>query len=97
MTDTVMMAPASIVVRLTESLVAGYETYCFKADGKLPNVVDDILAGDYKGCEHEFFIGGELVKRGISEEKQKALADKKVTLDRDARRLLEIVANKAMA
>lgn len=90
------MAPSSIIVRLTESLVAGFETYCFKADGKVPNVVDDILAGDYQGCEHEFYFGGEIVKRGIPEDKQKVLVTKKVTLDRDPRRLLETVAKKAL-
>jgi CRISPR-associated protein Cst2 len=91
------MAPASIVMRLTESLVAGYETYCFKPDGKLPNLIDDILAGDYQGSEHEFYFGGELVKRGLSEEKLQALTVKKVNLDRDPRRLLETVAAKALA
>ena len=90
------MAPSSIIVRLTESLVAGFETYCFKADGKVPNVVDDILAGDYQGCEHEFYFGGEIVKRDIPEDKQKVLVTKKVTLDRDPRRLLETVAKKAL-
>jgi len=37
------MAPASIVVRLTNQLVAGYETYGFKTDGTFPEVVDGIL------------------------------------------------------
>ena len=41
------MAPASIIVRLTESLVAGFKTYCFKPEDKTPDVVDDILAGDF--------------------------------------------------
>ncbi len=91
------MAPASIVVRLTESLVAGYETYCFKPDGKLPNLVGDILAGDYRGAEHEFYFGGEIVKRGLPNDTQAALADMNVTLDRDPRRLLELVANKVLA
>lgn len=37
------MAPASIVVRLSKQLVAGYETYGFKPDGSFPEVVDGIL------------------------------------------------------
>ena len=42
------MAPASIIIRLTESLVAGFNTYCFKPrTARLPDVIDDILKGDY--------------------------------------------------
>ncbi|MDB5307799.1 MAG: type CRISPR-associated protein Cas7/Cst2/DevR [Gemmataceae bacterium] len=37
------MAPASIVVRLTHRLVAGYQTYGFTPDGKFPEVIDGIL------------------------------------------------------
>jgi CRISPR-associated protein Cst2 len=37
------MAPASIVVRLTKQLVAGYQTYGFDSDGKFPEVIDGIL------------------------------------------------------
>ena len=56
------MAPASIIVRLTESLVARFNTYCFKPDNKIPDVIEDLLKGDcgYNGTE--FFIGGEIVK-----------------------------------
>jgi CRISPR-associated protein Cst2 len=90
------MAPASIILRLTESLVAGYNTYCFKSDEKLPDVVEDILAGDFKGCENEFFFGGELVKRVIADEQQAVLKSKGVVLERDPRKLLELVANKAL-
>jgi len=89
------MAPASILVRLTESLVAGYNTYCFKPDRKqLPDVVEDILKGDYPG--KEFYLGGELVKRDIPEDTQKQLRDKGVTLERDPRKALDIVADKAL-
>lgn len=41
------MAPASIVIRLTDCLVAGFETYGFKPDGAFPEIVDGILQGDY--------------------------------------------------
>jgi CRISPR-associated protein Cst2 len=47
------MAPASLVVRLTSSLVAGYRTYCFKPDGP-PDLVGDLLQGDYPG--EEFYL-----------------------------------------
>ncbi len=85
------MAPASIVVRLTESLVAGYRTYCFKSDGKLPDLIGDILKDDYPGSE--FYFGGELVKREISEAMQVELKAKGVKLERDPRKLLEIVGS----
>jgi CRISPR-associated protein Cst2 len=88
------MAPASIVVRLTPSLVAGFNTYCFRPEGKLPEVIDDILKGDYPG--KEFFLGGELVKRGIPEDKQEMLRKLDVKLERDPRRVLEIVADRAL-
>lgn len=114
------MAPASIVIRLTESLVAGYETYGFKKAAKgdgyiFPEVVDGIsyrepVIGedgkqkevdgkkqwtskpDYPG--KEFYIGGRIVK-DMDAELVTRLTDLGVTLDRDPRRLLETVANKA--
>lgn len=88
------MAPASIIVRLTPSLVAGYQTYCFKQDGSPPDVVLDILQGDYPG--NEFYLGGEIVKRGLSEKQLEDLKAKGVTLDRDPRRLLATVATTAL-
>jgi CRISPR-associated protein Cst2 len=87
------MAPASLIVRLTPSLVAGYQTYCFKPDGSPPDVVLDILAGDYPG--KEFYLGGEIVKRGLSEKQLEELKAKGVTLDRDPRKLLMTVADAA--
>ncbi len=84
------MAPASIIVRLTNSLVAGYRTYCFKPDGKLPDLIDDLLKGDYPASE--FYFGGELVKRDIPEAVQAELKAKEVKLERDPRKLLDIVA-----
>jgi CRISPR-associated protein Cst2 len=96
------MAPASIVVRLTNSLVAGYGTYGFKADPKnpgeyfFPEVIDGILhepKPDYPG--HEFYLGGKLVK-DMKAEMIEGLQKCKVTLERDPRRLLEIVADKAL-
>ena len=47
------MAPASIVMRLTESLVAGYETYGFRKNSRtdqieFPGVIDGLLYGKQK-------------------------------------------------
>ncbi len=84
--------PASIVVRLTNRLVPGYQTYGFTPDGKFPEVVDGLLhdpTPDYPG--QEFYIGGKVVKE-MSEADRSKLAERKVTLDRDPQRLLEMVA-----
>lgn len=96
------MAPASIIVRLTESLVAGYGTYGFKKSAKGENyefseVVDGILhepQPDYPG--QEFFIGGRIIKE-MKQEQIDKLTAKGVTVDRDPRRLLQTVADKALA
>lgn len=94
------MAPASILVRLTNLLVAGYETYGFKSNGKpgeygFPEVVKGILHDppDYPGGE--FLIGGRIVKE-MPDKDQEKLKDRGATLDRDPRRLLEIVCRKAL-
>ena len=86
------MAPASIVVRLTSQLVAGYQTYGFTLDGKFPEVIDGILhepSADYLGSE--FYIGGKIVKDMVPDQAEKLVAQG-VTLDRDPRRLLDAVA-----
>lgn len=89
------MAPASILIRLTDSLVAGYKTYCFKPGEKdLPDVVLDLLAGDFAGKQNEFYLGGEIVKRGLEPKDAAKLAELGVTLERDPRKLLEDVAAK---
>ncbi len=91
------MAPASIIVRLTSQLVAGYQTYGFTADGRFPEVVDGILHDpqpDYPGSE--FYIGGKIVKDMDEKCPQdvKKLAERGVMIDRDPRRLLATVADK---
>lgn len=86
------MAPASLVLRLTPQLVAGYDTYGFTIqEGKhrLPEVVEGLLAGDYPG--NEFFLGGKLVK-AMDENTFATLENKGVTLDRNPQRLLDAVA-----
>jgi CRISPR-associated protein Cst2 len=89
------MAPASILIRLSNQLVAGYETYGFKiANGKhvFPEVIEGIEKGDYPASE--FFIGGKIVK-DMAEETLNRLKQKGTTLDRSPQRLLEIVGKKA--
>lgn len=93
------MAPASVVVRLTNQLVAGYDTYGFDAGGAFPEVIDGILregdAGpDYPGAE--FFIGGKIAK-DMASDRAEALKARGVTLDRDPRRLLQTVGDRAFA
>ena len=86
------MAPASIVVRLTKQLVAGYQTYGFAPDGTFPEVVGGLLRDgepDYPGSE--FYVGGRIVKE-MPEPDQAKLKSRGVTLDRDPRRLLDTVA-----
>lgn len=84
------MAPASIVIRLANSLVAGYDTYGFKSDGSFPEVVDGILAGDYPG--EEFFIGGIIARKVLSPETQAKLAEKGVKIFRMASQALDALA-----
>jgi CRISPR-associated protein Cst2 len=86
------MVPASIVIRLTDSLVAGYETYGFKSDGEFPEVVDGILYGDYPG--KEFYLGGQIVKNIINQDRNKNLKAKGVNLFRMANEALSAVARK---
>lgn len=86
------MAPASIVLRLTDSLVAGYETYGFKPDGGLPEVVDGVLHGDYPG--NEFYLGGQIVKNVLNHNSNKNLKAKGVNLFRMANEALSAVARK---
>ena len=86
------MAPASIVVRLTNQLVAGYQTYGFTTAGAFPEVVDGILQDptpDYLG--KDFYLGGKIVK-DMPADRVVKLISRGVTLDRDPRRLLETVA-----
>ncbi len=98
------MAPASVVVRLTNELVAGYDTYGFEIKdggtggiGKgihvFPDVIDGVLHDppDYPGCE--FYLGGKVVK-DLSDEKIERLRSAGVTLDRRPQRLLSAIGGK---
>ncbi len=97
-------APASIVVRLTKQLVAGYQTYGFhtvpqpngEAFHLFPEVVNGILhepTADYPGTE--FYIGGKIVK-DMSDDQLKKLTDRGVTVNRNPQELLKTVATAAL-
>ncbi len=86
------MAPASIVIRLTESLVAGYDTYGFHKDGSFPEVADGILNNDYAGSE--FYFGGLIVKQVLDEDTKNKLTQKGVHLFRMSNQALDAVAEK---
>lgn len=83
-------APASILLRHTPILVAGYDTYGFKISEKgvheFPEVIEGILKDDYPGSE--FYLGGKVVK-DLTDTTFNALAEKGVHLDRSPQRLLE--------
>lgn len=88
------MAPASLVVRLTPKLVAGYDTYGFSVDeqGKhdFQEVVEGIVQGDYPG--EEFWLGGKLVK-DMDAQAVKELEGKGAHLERNSQNLLAAVAD----
>jgi len=87
------MAPASIVIRLTERLVPGYDSYGFKVDDKgnaiLPEIVDGITNGDYPG--EEFYLGGIFVKQ-LGNDDKRSLEEKGVHLFRMADKALAAVS-----
>ncbi len=91
------MAPASIVLRLTNQLAAGYEMYGFRQNEEgsheLPEIISGIEHDDYPGSE--FYMGGVIVKN-MDEEQLKLLEDKDVKLERSPQRLLQIVADAAL-
>jgi CRISPR-associated protein Cst2 len=87
------MAPASIVIRLSPSLVAGFQTYGFTPDGGFPEIVEGIRKGDYPGSE--FYLGGLLVKQVLAEDVRRELEGKGVKLHRMAAAALDAVARDA--
>lgn len=84
------MAPASIVIRMSDSLVAGYETYGFRSDGSFPELVEGILKGDYPGGE--FHFGGAIVREVLAETTRKELEAKGAHLHRMANQALDAAA-----
>jgi CRISPR-associated protein Cst2 len=87
------MAPASIVIRLTDALVSGTDLYGFQQDGSLPEIVDGILAGDLPG--EEFILGGRLVREVLDEETCGRLKAAGAQLHRRAEWALDEVARLA--
>ncbi len=87
------MAPASIVIRLSSSLVGGYDSYGFRQDGTLPEVVQGILKDDFPGSE--FILGGQLVRDLLPSNVQVELAAKGASLHRTSREALEQAAQRA--
>lgn len=85
------MAPRSIVLRMTKSLVAGYDTYGFGEDGGftgLARVNEKDLPGK------EFWIGGELA-RTMTDGERKRLEGLGVHFFENPQRLLMAVADEA--
>jgi len=66
------MAPASIVARLTPSLVAGYDTYGFDEKGGFAEL-DRINQNDLPGGE--FWVGGEIVRKMTAERRTRLEAE----------------------
>ena len=83
------MSPASIVCRLTPSLVAGFNTYGFEEKGAFPELVrinEDDLPGN------EFWIGGELARNMAPDEKQR-LTNQGVRFYDNPQKLLADISN----
>lgn len=85
------MAPRSLVVRLTRSLVAGFDTYGFDEKGGF-SALDRIHAGDLPG--REFWIAGEIV-RAMSAEARTRLEAEGVTMRENPQRMLQEIADRA--
>jgi CRISPR-associated protein Cst2 len=84
------MFPASIAIRLTNSLVSEYDLYAFRPEGSLPEVVDGILHDDYPASE--FYLGGEIVRQVLTDDERVALEHRGVHLHRMGRDALNAVA-----
>lgn len=81
------MAPASIVARLTPSLVAGYDTYGFNEKGgfdELKRINSTDLPGD------DFWVGGEIVRKMAAEERTRLEAEKVKLYDNPQRLLADL-------
>ena len=98
------MAPASVVVRLTDRLAPGYEQYHFtvrrdpatndRVHGS--KLLGRLLAEDSVLPRNEFLLGGEIVEM-LSAADRKALTDAGTVLDADPVRLLITAADRMLA
>jgi CRISPR-associated protein Cst2 len=86
------MAPTSIVLRFTTSLVAGFDLYAFAEDGSLPEVTDGIAHGDYPG--DEFYIGGRIVRETLPPEERERLRERGAHVYRLASHALDATARR---
>ncbi len=86
------MAPRSIVVRVTESLVAGYDSYGFDSSGDFKEI-DRLDNQDLPASE--FWIGGAIV-RGMTTEQREKLQANGAHLDDNAQSVLKAAANHAL-
>ncbi|MFZ5440704.1 MAG: type I-B CRISPR-associated protein Cas7/Cst2/DevR [Myxococcota bacterium] len=85
------MAPRSIVLRLTRSLVGGFDSYGFREDGSFPTLS---RLNDQDLPAREFWLGGELV-RTMPEAERKRLETARAHLFDNPQRLLSAVADEA--
>jgi CRISPR-associated protein Cst2 len=98
------MAPASIVIRVTDRLAPGYEQYHFTVrrdpatNERLhgSKLLARLLAKDCVLSLDEFLLGGEIVE-GLSEDDRKRLTDAGAVLDADPARLLATAADRMLA
>lgn len=98
------MAPASVVVRLTERLAPGYEQYHFtvrrdpatneRRHGS--RLLDRLLADECVLPRGEFLLGGEIVE-GLPESSRTRLIEAGAILDPDPARLLATAADRLLA
>ena len=84
------MGPRSIIIRLTPSLVAGYDNYGFQEDGNFKEL-NRLINGELPG--QEFWLGGEIVRK-MPEDIKKKLEDHQVHLIDSPQKLLDEVSQK---
>lgn len=82
------MSPRSIVLRVTSSLVAGFNTYGFEESGEFKEL-SRINSNDLPG--HEFWFGGEIV-RNLTDIQREALSTQKVNLFENPQLCLKTLA-----
>jgi CRISPR-associated protein Cst2 len=85
------MAPKSIVLRLTMSLVGGFDTYGFDEIGGFDDL-KRIRRDDLPG--REFWLGGEIVRK-LPEKERERLEKEEVHLFENPQKLLSAVADAA--
>lgn len=83
------MAPASVVIRLTSSLIAGFSTYGFNDVGEFPEL-SRLAKDDLPG--NEFWLAGDLVRQLGTEERLR-LEAQKVKLRANPQKLLAELAD----